>query len=474
MKRLQILSILLLYLSLGDGFAQTPGPFYRQFFFNPYLSNPAFVAINNNLEANVVYRQQWTDFKDAPVTMGANIQFPASDRVALGFNVFTDKQVLLRNSNFMATFGYIVPIDAKQSLRFALSGGVGLNKLDLTAEELNTNDPAIRSATGNNFYVDGNFGVVYTNSGLRLGFALTDIFKSNTFNSESFNTFEFSNLRNRLFSASYKFNLNPMGTVSLEPYFLYRQTEDGLQDSWEAASLVYFKDTFWTGLSYNQYNGLAIFIGLNLKEKFRFSYSYEFPPTRSGFTSGSSHELHLGIKFRTQKSNSYVKKSSVSATKLTYNEIDETPDTENELSADAEIEKTAETDVIPVRNENPEGDLAIIAKAPVEKNNKDHSNEGLKKTASAITSKTSKPLESFTMTAGHHYVVVGVYKVLSHSMKFSKEMISNGHPVNVALNPKDSQYYVYLTSSTDPEEAKRMRNEFKRKNLLKEAWVYTP
>jgi type IX secretion system PorP/SprF family membrane protein len=277
--------------------AQAPGPFYRQFYFNPYVFNPAFVGINGTAEANLVHRQQWTNFKDAPVTTGASLQFPTSERVALGLNIHTDKQVLLRNSNVMATFGYVIPIAENQSLRFALSGGVGLNKLDLTAEEMNTNDPVIAKATGNNYYVDGNFGVVYSTKGLRLGFALTDLFNSNAFNEESFNKFEFSNLKNRLFSASYRFNLDPFGNVALEPYVLYRQTEDSNHDYWEAATLVYFKEKIWTGVSYNQHSGIALFLGADIKDKFRFGYSYEFPPFESGFVSSSSHELHLGIRF---------------------------------------------------------------------------------------------------------------------------------------------------------------------------------
>jgi len=306
MKRIFTLHILFL-LSVTVLKAQAPGPFYRQYATNPYLFNPAFVAINNTLEANVVYRQQWTNFKDAPVTAGFNVQFPTNERVSVGLNVFTDKQVLMRNSNFMATFGYTVPLATNQALRFGISGGVGINKLDLTVEELNSNDPAIMNASGNNFYVDGNFGVAYTNGGLRVGFALTDIFKSNTFNEESFNQFELSNLRNRLFSVSYRFNVGVMENISLEPYFLYRQTADGLQDSWEAASLVYFKDHLWTGASYNQNNGLAVFLGVNLKSKFRFSYSYEFPPFNTGISNTSSHELHLGVKLGKKKTKPVTK-----------------------------------------------------------------------------------------------------------------------------------------------------------------------
>ncbi len=455
MRRLHLITIVSLLLLAGKVSGQHPGPHYRQFFFNPYLSNPAFVAINNSLEANLVYRQQWTGFKDAPVTMGANVQFPASNRVAVGFNIFTDKQVLLRNSNFMTTFGYVVPVAENQSLRFALSGGVGMNKLDLTAEELNTSDPAVLNASGNNWYVDGNFGMVYTNRGLRLGFALTDLFKSNTFQSESGKSFEFSNLKNRLFSASYKFNVTPAGTLALEPYFLYRQTEDGLQDAWEAAAMAYFKDILWTGVSYRQYSGIALFLGLNLKEKFRFSYSYEFPPTRSGLTSGSSHELHLGIKLRSKKSLT----TTVRTTRpVPANERNTAGPPPEKATAQEVVEDTTVSAVTMSRNMNPEKNTPAkeetVPKDPM--------------------TPAGKTMESFTMTAGHYYVVVGVYRELSHSMKFSKEMISQGYPVNVALNPRNNQYYVYLHSSTDEKEAMEARNEFKRKNLLKEAWVYTP
>ena len=464
MKRIHILAITL-FIGFNIAFAQVPGPHYRQFFFNPYLSNPAFVAINNNLEANVVYRQQWVNFKDAPVTMGANIQFPTSNRVAIGFNVFTDKQVLLRNSNFMATFGYVVPIAEKQSLRFGLSGGVGVNKLDLTVDELNTNDPAIVNATGNNWYVDGNFGMVYINGGLRLGFALTDLFTSNTFNSENFNSFEFSNLKNRLFSASYRFNVSPRSSVSLEPYFLYKQTEDGLQDSWEAATVAYFKDTFWTGLSYNQYSGAAVFLGLNVKEKFRFSYSYEFPPSRIGVTSGSSHELHLGIKLKSKKTLTTTVKRKPTYSYQVANARGKQKTTANKKESDKADGETNEPAVTMSRNTNPEE----VVDSPV-------TTDVPEKSTTPETPKAppTKTMESFTMTPGHHYVVVGVFKVLSHSMKFSKEMISEGHQVNVALNPKNNMYYVYVGSSTDMEDAKRIRSEFKRKNLLKEAWIFTP
>jgi len=467
MKRTFTLCLVALFFSIGLSQAQVPGPFYRQFYFNPYLFNPAYVAINKEVEANIAYRQQWTNFKDAPVTAGASIQFPTSDRVALGFNLFSDRQVLLQNSNFMATFGYVVPIAKNQSLRFALSGGVGLNKLDLTAEELNTNDPAIANAASNNFYVDGNFGVVYSIAGLRVGFALTDMFKSNAFNEQNFNKFEMSNLRNRLFSASYRFNVGIMDNFSLEPYVLYRQTEDGLQDAWEAASLLYYKNKIWTGVSYNQNNGLALFFGANLKERIKFGYSYEFPPFATGFPNTSSHELHFGVKLG-------KKKTAIAKTAQSM------PQLANAYSEDPTGNKNPARIVAADELNNKDMETPIVL--PDKKRAAKHRTTEPPTTAAPPTKtepvKTApktptRPSESFTMSKGHYYVVVGVYSVMSHSMKFTKEIVNKGYKVSVILNPKNNFYYVYIYSSMDHEEAKRVRTEYRRKNLFKEAWIFT-
>ena len=584
MKGFFTLCLVALLLSVTVSRAQVPGPFYRQFYYNPYLFNPAYVAINNETEANITYRQQWINFKDAPVTAGASLQFPVNERVALGFNLYSDKQVLLRNSNFLATFGYVVPISKNQSLRFALSGGVGHNKLDLTAEELNTNDPAIVNAAGNNFYVDGNFGVVYSLAGLRLGFALTDLFKSNAFNDESFNKFEMSNLRNRLFSASYRFNVGVMENFAIEPYVLYRQTEDGLQDAWEAASLIYYKNKIWTGASYHQNNGVALFFGANLKEKIKFGYSYEFAPSNTAFAPTSSHELHISIKLgkkknamakkpaqavpelanatrttppaqvtysdpsggnknpgrgktppkdletpivlpekdrvkeqRTKKQPTVVTAPTVKSQKVEQQRTKEpsaevitpplkTQDVKEQRTKEQPTVVTAPTvksqEVVEQRTKEPSAEVTTpplktqdvkeqrtkeqptVVTAPtvksqevLEQRTKEPPTEVTAppvkpQVGKKTTSKPSTLRESFTMTKGHYYVVVGVFDVMSHSMKFTKEMLSKGHMVNVALNPKNDSYYVYLYSTLDPEDAKRVKNEYRWKNLFKEVWIY--
>ena len=287
---------------LTAAWGQIVKPTYRQSFFNPYLYNPALVGIRGEAELNLIYKKQAVGFDGAPVTTGVNLQFPTSEnRVVLGFSAIVDKQSLMRNTSILGTFGYIVPIDKKQSLRFGLSAGIGINSFDLTAEELNTNDPAFLAVANNNRYMDGSFGVAYTSSGLKLGLVLTELFNTNPFEAETFSKFHITNLKNRLYSVSYRFNLDRFENFALEPYFMFRESADGLQNSWEAASVLHYKTLLWTGASYHETRGIGLFFGMEVLEKLRFSYNYEFPPIKAQLGGLSSHELQMSLRLSKKK-----------------------------------------------------------------------------------------------------------------------------------------------------------------------------
>lgn len=479
----------LFILSFTASFSQSPGPFFRQFLFNPYLFNPAYVGINEHPELNLVHRKQWINFNDAPETSGISLQYPTAGKVSLGFNLYSDKQVLLRTSSFMATFGYAVPISENHTLRFGLSGGVGMNRLDLTADELNTNDPAIINAAGNNYFVDGNFGVVYAHEGLQVGFALTEIFKSDPFNSQEFNEFSMSNLRNRIYSASYKFDIDIAGDVVAEPYVLYRQSEDALQDAWEAGSMFYIKERLWTGASYNQNRGLALFLGMNIMDKFRFSYSYEFPPFNTNFISTSSHELHLGIRFGKKKSKSII---PTSEEQPRYTEVQPEPEPEPKQEEDTvqpEQPEPVQPVVVPQQPVEPEPaptpqpepvpETKTLPQAPPQETPTQEPPVQIVKEEAPVVEEPAEPVRpvgkpprTFTLAQGH-YVVVGAFSIMAHSTKFSRDLMNQGYEVSVGLNPKKRLYYVYIFSTYDLEEARRVRNQYRLRHLFREAWVFT-
>lgn len=275
--------------------AQMETQVLRQFYSNPYLLNPGFIGSSDQLELNMFYKKQWIGIKEAPSMLGVSLQLPAGDRVAIGFNVTSDNQVILKNTSATGTFGYLVPLGKEHSLRFALSAGVGMNRFDFTPEELNSNDPAIQRASRNTMAMQGNFGVVYHLKKLKLGFALTELFESDPFDEATHNRFSMRSLKNRLFSASYRFDLDPFQNFQMEPYILYNQTLDRTHDYLEGAAIVYYHRKLWAGASYNDRHGIALHFGMELMSKLTFNYSYEFPPIGAGGSVSNSHELHLRL-----------------------------------------------------------------------------------------------------------------------------------------------------------------------------------
>lgn len=445
-------------------FAQASAPVYRQFLFNPYAFNSGFVGINNALEANMVYKQQWMGFQDAPAAAAFNLQFPSKKRVAVGLNFMSDKQVLVRSTAVTATFGYFVPVSENQFIRFGLSAGIGLNTLNLKAQELNTNDPAVMNASHRSYYMEGNFGIVYAYDKLRLGFALTKLFQNNSFSAESFNEIKLSSLRNRLFSASYRFTLGMEENVSIEPYLLYRQHELKEMDSWEAGTLLNFKKSVWIGTAYNQNYGLSLISGFSVKDRFRFSYSYDMSVLSSKVNIPGSHEINLGIKLSRKKSKLAVR-PTMKPTLALANESNSKPSSGDRGNKN------------PMRMvTSPPPDFKILEEpaVPVESRNKPRVEEHPQTEPEVAVKPVEKPKisESFTASKGHYYVVVGVYSVMSHSLRYTKDMIEKGYPVSVILNPKNNYYYVYIFSSLNLEDAKKFRNDYRWKNLFKEAWIF--
>jgi hypothetical protein len=343
-----------------------------------------------------------------------------------------------------------------------------MNSLDLNEDEQNSNDPALMKAIDNNFYVDGNVGFVYAYGGFKLGFAFTDMFNSNSFSHETFNKFSLSNLKNRLYTMSYRFNVGVMENVSMEPYALYRQSDDGLQDSWEAGSVVYFKDKIWTGAGYNSNNGLALLVGMNVKDKFKFTYSYEFPPFQSRITATSAHELHLSMKFGKKMTMSFAQQNRKATYKRSTPKMAARPK-HHAVKPVASKPKPAET-----TEEESESAMSAADRVRVENYAKKNP-EDVKVEAPAepvVAKPVGKPTRTFTISKGH-YVVVAVFSQLDHSNKFSKKLLQDGYRANVALNPINKFYYVYIFSSYDLEEARKARNQYRWKNLFKEAWVFT-
>jgi len=345
-------------------------PLNSQIFINPYYYNPAFAGFEDRPAFYVYRRQQWTGIEGAPTTMGFNFHTIFNEKVNFGVYAMNDKRSILNTSKALITLGYRVSFDDFHYISFAISGGIGSNTIDLDA--IDPNDPAIYEALDNNMFLDGNAGFNYYNKGFNLGLSLPKIFKTNTISNASFAPGEISPLTDAILTSSYKWEISEE-KFALEPFVIYYYTKD-MPGQFEVIGLVHLMDVFWIGASYRQDYGTTGFVGLNIKDNFKFGYAYEFFNTQTANFDNGTHDIQLALVFgekkkkgkvnliqqrrnmlqsmgklpsqQTQKTVQVEKDPFTPEPEVTYNEADALQDLLDEMNNDqVEIEDTTSINV---------------------------------------------------------------------------------------------------------------------------------
>ena len=272
-------------------------PLNSQIFMNPYYYNPAYAGFEDRPAFYVYRRQQWTGIEGAPITSGFNFHTIFNEKVNFGVHIINDKRSILNSTRALITFGYRATFDDFHYLSFGLSGGIGSNNIDLTA--IDPDDPAIIDALDNNLFLDGNAGFNYYNKGFNLSLSLPKIFSTKTLSHSSFDPGEISPLNDAILMTNYKWEISEE-KFALEPYFLYYYNKD-MPGQFEAIGLLHLMDVFWIGASYRQDYGTTGFVGLNIKDNFKFGYAYEFFDAQIANFDNGTHDIQLALVFGEKK-----------------------------------------------------------------------------------------------------------------------------------------------------------------------------
>lgn len=456
-------------------------PFYGQIFMNPYYYNPAFAGFENRPAFYVYRRQQWTGIDGAPETIGFNFHTIFNEKVNFGLHVMNDKRSILSTSKGLFTLGYRASFDDFHYLSFGLSGGVGFNNINFDAVDID--DPAILEALDKNMFLDGNAGLNYYIQGFNFGISLPRIFVSNTLSNTSFTRGEISPLNEVILMSSYRWEISE-DKFAFEPYVIYHYFKD-VPGQMEAIGLLHFMNVIWFGGSYRQNYGLSGFVGLNIKDNFKFGYSYEFFNTGLANFDNGTHDLQLALIFGEKKNKgklNLVQKrrnmlrtmgrlpsQNTQKTVKVENDPFESQPTETEtyneeealqdLLDDMENEEQVEEDTIDIFNfefdEVPKKELTFSAE------------DGLNRRT------VTRGDDLLELDKGY-YVVVGKFKKYQEAEQYSNELFINGYYTKFGFNSQTEIYYVYIFTSNKLEEANMASDKFDTSGTrFNENWVLT-
>jgi type IX secretion system PorP/SprF family membrane protein len=285
MRKLYTLLFSLVALSV---FAQQD-PLYSQYMLNPLVINPAYSGLNNNFNAMVGYRTQWTGLEGQPKTINASVHTSLVDnKVGAGILFTNDKIGNLSSTEAKATFAYKLNFE-ESTFSFGMQAGIqsfntdysGLNILDKGDNAFMGGERGTRINMG--------VGVVLKSEKYFIGFSVPRLLPTTFKNGDQ--EFDLYNQHFYLMGA-YVHYLNE--NIRLKPTVLLRGVK-GAPASIDLAFNVNINSIHTVGVFTRNLNTYGVLLQTLLAEKYRFGYAFEIPTNKSVGAQFSTHEITLGV-----------------------------------------------------------------------------------------------------------------------------------------------------------------------------------
>ena len=260
-------------------------PHYSQYMFNNNFINPAVAGTEGFNLASFTFRNQWAGFNDAPTTQVVSMCGPLGEDMGFGGILLNDKTGPRRTTGMQLTYAYRMQVfDDGTKISLGISGIFYQHVLDMTDLKPDPYEPPDNVITGGKekkFAPDAAFGVYYYTGKYYAGFSVPQLFQNEL-------------QRHFFFTGGYKYEIND--NFDIEPSFLFKAVAHVPAQLDINAKLIY-QEKYWSGLSYRHKESIIIMLGIDLKNKYLFGFSYDITLTQIRKYSIGSHEIYLAIKF---------------------------------------------------------------------------------------------------------------------------------------------------------------------------------
>jgi type IX secretion system PorP/SprF family membrane protein len=264
-------------------------PLYSQYILNPLVINPAYAGLNNNFNAMVGYRTQWTGLEGQPTTINASAHTSlTNNKIGAGFLIVNDRIGNITNTETNVSVAY--KLNFKESVfSFGMQAGVQNYRTDYS--DLNIFDPDDNAFIGGERGTRMNIGAgaILKSEKFLVGLSVPRLLPSSFTNGGQ--EFELYNQHYYLMG-SYVYYLNDK--IRLKPSVLFRGVS-GAPASVDLAFNVNLHAIHTAGLFTRNFNTYGFTVQTLLKEQVRLGYVFELPTNKSVGTNFTTHEISLGI-----------------------------------------------------------------------------------------------------------------------------------------------------------------------------------
>jgi type IX secretion system PorP/SprF family membrane protein len=275
-------------------------PQYSQYMFNQMALNPAYAGSKEALSTAILLRSQWTGIDGAPKTETFTIHGPLKKKkVGLGFTVIGDQIGPKKSIGALGSYAYRIPIK-NGKLAFGLRAGV--YSYTYNWSDINYKDKDDVYNTGNSTSIivpTADAGIYYYTNTMYVGFSATHLYNGRL-TSVSNQNGDDSKLAPHLF-----FTIGKSWALSDKLIFAPSVLLKGAKNAPYSADVnlcFLIKERIWAGVSVRGSYGLVALAQVQLSDKFKLGYAYDFGFNKIGRAGGGSHEIMIGYDFNIFKS----------------------------------------------------------------------------------------------------------------------------------------------------------------------------
>jgi type IX secretion system PorP/SprF family membrane protein len=288
-------------------------PIYSHYMFSSVGFNPAVSGNKDQFVLQSSYRLQWLKIDGSPRTLMMSIDGPVyKDRLSMAIDLDHDKIGDQSVSMGYASVAYRLKLNDANRLSFGLAGGVENHQIDKSKlTEQDPGDPVIQQLKDQYISPDARAGIYFSNNSFYAGLSVVNLLS--TKKNDPAYSIE-NKQRSFLFTTGYLHRIN--SSVNIYPSLLYKE-DFILPSSFTATLLFQFNQLVYAGLAYhtgfnvwndppeNHYhevlNNLTLLCDIELNQRFRLGYAYDygFSPVYSNVL--GSHEISLSYFFEGRK-----------------------------------------------------------------------------------------------------------------------------------------------------------------------------
>lgn len=474
-------------------------PLYSQYFYNPFLYNPAQTGVNDKINVFFNYRKQWAGFDGAPETRTLTFDMPiAQQKAGIGFYLFSDVTNIFSKKGGFFSYAYHLHFSEKHRLSFGISGGVQTQKIDF--EKVVVRNPNDLLLTNNNQRAiagDATAGIHYFIKGLSIGLSVPQLVSSKFRHIDDNQKNGVQLERHYLASASYDFKFSS-SRFTLSPLILFRTT-DAFAEQIDAGFNFKYKDLAWIGAMYRYDADVVVAAGFKVHKSVSVGYSYDFGITDLADHNSGSHEIMLGFNFnrKGKKANEPSPIDSLIAEKLilqdslmnalnskmdsmaqSIDSLKNLLDEINTYKAENFDKEVNENNTLSSSQMDSLMNIFSTLQQQMTDSLKQYEEKFLQNRNNESSSERTKiiPREDIVFVDGEpltdYYMVVGSFKIKENSFKLKRQLEERGYKLGIVYNKKRNWYYVYIGQAADKglEELYQLRES--KKDEFVDAWIY--